>query len=54
MYRFNRGAPRLIDSEGTGMKVHRSVKTRMNAEYENGGRKYKPRPKLSDNITWVD
>lgn len=51
--RLNRGGPRLIDSKRAGVKVHRSVKTRMDAEYEMGGSKYEPRPGLL-NVIWVD
>jgi hypothetical protein len=53
-YRSNRGAPRLVNSPGACVQLHRSVKTRMDAEYQKGGN-YMPRPNLSENnIIWVD
>jgi hypothetical protein len=52
---INMGEPRFIPRQKThGVKVHRSVKMRMEARYEDGS-KYIPRAILDEeNITWVD
>ena len=53
---WNLGGGRHISRQGKGVKFHRSVKTRMEAEYEKGGRKYEPKVKHLEmkNVTWVD
>ena len=52
---INMGEPRFIPRQKThGVKVHRSVKMRMEARFEDGT-KYIPRAFLDEeNITWVD
>ena len=54
-YRWNLGSGRYIPSQSSkGVRVHRSVKTRLDAEYENG-RKYLPKANLDLKcVTWVD
>lgn len=54
-YRMNLGNPRIIPRQKThGVKVHRSVKMRLEALYENGS-KYAPRARLDHaQTTWVD
>ncbi|KAJ2912347.1 hypothetical protein MD484_g8065, partial [Candolleomyces efflorescens] len=57
---LNRGKPRFIPRQRAhGLKVHRSVKLRMEAEYEDDvkrrkGKKYDPRPEFKVEPTWVD
>lgn len=52
---WNLGRGRHISRQSTGVKLHRSVKTRMDAEYKNG-QKYWPSVKHLElkNVTWVD
>lgn len=51
---LNLGRARIIPKPGDGLKIHRSVKMRMEAQYENG-KKYIPRAKFdSECVTWVD
>jgi len=51
-FKWNLGHPRVIPKQAVrGVKVHRSVKMRMEAE---GPKKYKPKPKLRPDPTWVD
>ncbi|KAK0457434.1 uncharacterized protein EV420DRAFT_1480512 [Desarmillaria tabescens] len=51
---MNRGRPRRIPRQyQEGLKVHRTVKLRMEAEGLEGG-KYVPRPRWSVDPTWVD
>jgi len=52
---WNLGRGRYIPRQSSsGVRVHRSVKTRLDAEYEDG-RKYKPKANLGlKNVTWVD
>jgi hypothetical protein len=54
-YKWNLGAGRHIPAQSTrGVRVHRSVKTRLDAEYEDG-RKYSPKANLDLKcVTWVD
>lgn len=51
----NLGRGRHIARQSSGVKVHRSVKTRMEAEYKDG-KKYRPNVKNWElkNVTWVD
>ena len=57
--RINAGRPRVIpDQQVNGLKVHRSVKMRMEAEFEDDkkhrkGGKYTPRAKFEVNPTWI-
>ncbi|EAU86368.1 hypothetical protein CC1G_05362 [Coprinopsis cinerea okayama7 len=53
--RWNFAKGRVIPRMNTdGVKVHRSVKIRMDTVYENG-KKYRPKAKLNlDKVTWVD
>ena len=59
-YRSNMAQPRFIPKQRTnGLKVHRSVKLRMEAEFEdekrrNKGKKYVPKPHFKVEPTWVD
>jgi len=52
--------PRFIPKQRTnGLKVHRSVKLRMEAEFEdekrrNKGKKYIPKPHFKVEPTWID
>ena len=52
--------PRLITGQRTnGLKVHRSVKLRMEAEFEdekrrNKGKKYVPKPFFEVEPMWID
>ncbi|KAF9076868.1 hypothetical protein BDP27DRAFT_1389158 [Rhodocollybia butyracea] len=51
---LNRGEARVIPRAKEGVKVHRSVKLRMDAQYENG-MKYIPRANFDlEHVTWVD
>jgi len=56
----NMAAPRYIPKQRTnGFKVHRSVKLRMEAEYEDekrraNGKKYVPKPIWKVEPTWID
>ena len=54
-YRWNLGSGRYIPSQASkGVRVHRSVKTRLDAEYADG-RKYFPKANLDLKcVTWVD
>ena len=54
-YKWNLGGGRYIPSQASkGVRVHRSVKTRLDAEYEDGT-KYHPRANLDlKYVTWVD
>ena len=54
-YYWNLGWGRRIPEQSTnGVRVHRSVKTRMDAEYKDG-RKYWPKADLDlKYVTWVD
>lgn len=53
-------SPRFIPKQRTnGFKVHRSVKMRMEAEYEDAkrrakGKKYVPKPVWRVEPTWID
>jgi hypothetical protein len=54
-YRPNWGTPRFIPKQKSGLRVHRSVKMRMEAEFEeHPGRTYRPRPQFKVEPTWVD
>lgn len=59
-YGFNHAKPRYIPGQRTnGIKIHSSVKTRMDAEYEDEakrskGDKYEPRPEIRVAPTWID
>ena len=52
---WNLGRGRHVPNLSTeGVKVHRTVKTRLDAEYKNG-KKYKPKANLDlQYVTWVD
>uniref|UniRef100_A0A8H7XSL4 T6SS Phospholipase effector Tle1-like catalytic domain-containing protein n=1 Tax=Psilocybe cubensis TaxID=181762 RepID=A0A8H7XSL4_PSICU len=55
----NMARPRFIPKQKHGFKVHRSVKIRMEAEFEDEkrrkkGKKYKPRPLFNFEPIWVD
>lgn len=54
----NLARPRFIPKQlKNGVKVHRSVKLRMEAEYESEekkGKKYKPKPRLHVEPIWID
>lgn len=53
--RPNLGRPREIGRCVTGIKLHRSVKIRMEANASGSSQKYQPRPKLPfDAVEWVD
>lgn len=54
-YYFNLGRGRTIPGQSVnGVRVHRSVKTRLDAEYKDG-RKYRPNANLDlKYVTWVD
>jgi hypothetical protein len=54
-YKWNLGSGRYIPHQSTkGVRVHRSVKTRLEAEYKDG-RKYLPKANLNLKcVTWVD
>ena len=54
-YYWNLGGGRHIPSQSSrGVRVHRSVKTRLDAEYKNG-KKYFPKANLElKYVTWVD
>ncbi|KAF8868074.1 hypothetical protein CPB84DRAFT_1697495 [Gymnopilus junonius] len=54
-YRSNLGKGRHIPHQRkNGVRVHRTVKTRLDAEYANG-KKYDPNSNLKlENVTWVD
>ena len=54
-YYWNLGRGRHIPGQSTkGVRVHRSVKTRLDAEYKDG-RKYRPKANLDLKcVTWVD
>ncbi|ESK92292.1 hypothetical protein Moror_4690 [Moniliophthora roreri MCA 2997] len=52
---MNLARPRFIPKQKkNGVKVHRSVKTRMEASHEGDGKKYLPRAYFSIEPTWVD
>jgi len=59
-FRPNMGSPRYIPRQGkSGLKVHRSVKMRMEAEYEDEvrrqkGKRYIPKPIFKAEPTWID
>jgi len=59
-YRANMAQPRCIPKQRTnGLKVHRSVKLRMEAEFEDEkrrskGKKYIPKPHFKVELTWID
>jgi len=51
---WNLGAGRFIPKQKKGVRVHRSVKTRMDAEFEDG-EKYFPKANLNlDKVIWVN
>jgi uncharacterized protein (DUF2235 family) len=51
----NLGQPRFIPHQKVGLLVHRSVKMRMETEFEGEpGKRYKPRASFSVEPTWVD
>lgn len=52
----NLGAPRFIPKQHTsGVKVHRTVKSRMEAAPPNGQKKrYSPKARLAIEPTWID
>ncbi|KAF8625955.1 hypothetical protein AX17_006680 [Amanita inopinata Kibby_2008] len=51
---LNLAKPRFIPKQHSrGVKVHRSVKVRMEAAYA-GGKKYKPKPDICVEPTWID
>jgi hypothetical protein len=54
-YGWNMGAGRTIPHQSeNGVRVHRSVKTRLDAQYQDGS-KYKPKANLDlKYVTWVD
>ena len=56
--RSNMARPRFIPKQAkNGVKVHRSVKLRMEAEYEDArrkGEKYSPRAHFHVEPTWID
>ncbi|KAF8883579.1 hypothetical protein BD779DRAFT_829377 [Infundibulicybe gibba] len=53
-YRFNLGRGRSIPFENGTPKIHRSVQTRMDAQYENG-KKYTPKAWFDpEKVIWVD
>jgi hypothetical protein len=55
LFRMNLGHSRYIPRQKMqGLKVHRSVKMRMETEYEDGSGKYKPRAELLVNPIWID
>ncbi|KAF8586209.1 hypothetical protein K439DRAFT_1387499 [Ramaria rubella] len=52
---FNFAHPRFIpEQDEHGIKVHRSVRTRMQMEPVNGGKKYVPRARFDVEPEWVD
>ena len=52
--RCNRGKPRIIPWQTDGLKVHRSVEMRMQAEFEDSpGKKYVPAAKFDVNPMFV-
>ncbi|KAF9565097.1 hypothetical protein CPC08DRAFT_759803 [Agrocybe pediades] len=58
-YGPNMGRPRFIPNQKAGLKVHRSVKLRMDAEFEDEerrkkGKKYKPKPVFLVDPIYVD
>ncbi|TFK26834.1 hypothetical protein FA15DRAFT_692857 [Coprinopsis marcescibilis] len=59
-FQSNMARPRFIPKQAAnGVKVHRTVKIRMEAEHENErkrlkGKRYKPEPQLRVQPTWVD
>ena len=53
-YRINFARPRFIPKQhSSGVKVHRSVQLRMEAQKKNG-RKYQPKAHLAVDPTWID
>ncbi|PBK59689.1 hypothetical protein ARMSODRAFT_1071279 [Armillaria solidipes] len=51
----NLARPRIIPKQSSGVKVHRSVRLRMDAFHEhNPQKKYKPKAHLAVTPTWVD
>jgi hypothetical protein len=51
----NMGRPRFIPAQHVnGVKIHRSVKTRMEAGCPPGCQKYTPRPDIRVDPTWID
>ena len=54
-YKWNLGSGRYIPQQSSkGVRVHRSVKTRLDAEHKNG-KKYFPKANLDlKYVTWVD
>jgi hypothetical protein len=54
-YLPNLGSARYIPKQKNGLRVHRSVKMRMDAEFEaRPGHRYTPRPEFRVEPTWVD
>ncbi|PBK84150.1 hypothetical protein ARMGADRAFT_943805 [Armillaria gallica] len=50
---LNLGRPREIPNLSSRVKVHRTVRTRMEASHEHNGRKYKPKAHF-ENPIWID
>lgn len=55
----NLARPRFIPNQKAGLKIHRSVKLRMEAEFEDEkkrkkGKRYIPKPAILVEPTWVD
>ncbi len=53
IYRLNLGRPREIPNSSGGVKVHRTVRMRMEASHEHSGQKYKPKAHF-ENPIWID
>lgn len=54
IFGWNLGRGRIIGHQTRGVRVHRSVKMRLEAQHENG-EKYKPKANLQlDKVVWVD
>ncbi|KAK0243595.1 hypothetical protein EDD85DRAFT_804498 [Armillaria nabsnona] len=54
-FRPNLADPRIIPKHSSGVKVHRSVRMRMDAFHEhNPEKKYEPKARLTVTPTWVD
>ncbi len=52
---LNLARPRFIPKQSSGVKVHRSVRMRMDAFHEhNPEKKYKPKAHFAVTPTWVD
>ena len=55
LFRINVGRARRVNNQAAkGIKVHRSVKMRMEAEARALGKKYVPKLKFEVEPTWVD